>query len=169
MNIYLAGPDVFKENAKEIGNKMKELCQKHGLNGLFPLDNEIAEEGGKDVSMAIFEANRAMIDSCDIVIANLNSFRGTEPDSGTIWEVGYAIGKGKKVLGYIDNPELEYIDRVKLDIRKNNQSFSFKNGILYDENGMAVEDFKNPLNLMIAKSVEGIYPSFESALNSLNN
>ena len=34
--------------------------------------------------MVIFQANQAMIESCDIIIANLNPFRGPELDSGTV-------------------------------------------------------------------------------------
>jgi len=88
VKIYLAGPDVFEPNAKEIGKKLSKKCKKQGFKPLFPLDNEICAHTKKELSRAIFKANKAMIESCDIVIANLNPFRGPEPDSGTVWEVG---------------------------------------------------------------------------------
>ena len=39
-SIYIAGPSVFREDAIEYGNKLKELCLKYGFIGLYPLDNE---------------------------------------------------------------------------------------------------------------------------------
>ena len=41
MKIYLAGPDVFLPDAVEIGRRKVELCTRHGLTGLYPLDNAI--------------------------------------------------------------------------------------------------------------------------------
>lgn len=38
------------------------------------------------------------IEAADIVMANVQDFRGHEPDSGTVFEIGYAIGRGKAVL-----------------------------------------------------------------------
>jgi len=45
----------------------------------------------------IGERNREGIDSCEIVLACLD---GPDVDSGTASEVGYAFGRGKKVIGY---------------------------------------------------------------------
>ena len=39
--VYLAGPDVFLPDAFEIGRRKIELCTRHGLTGLYPLDNAI--------------------------------------------------------------------------------------------------------------------------------
>jgi nucleoside 2-deoxyribosyltransferase len=41
MKIYLAGPDVFLPDAVDIGRRKAELCTRHGLIGLYPLDNAI--------------------------------------------------------------------------------------------------------------------------------
>src|SRR5258708_1028231 len=35
---YLAGPEVFLPDAAEIGRRKKELCRRHGFEGLYPLD-----------------------------------------------------------------------------------------------------------------------------------
>ena len=34
--VYLAGPDVFVANAKEIGESLKKICVEAGLEGVFP-------------------------------------------------------------------------------------------------------------------------------------
>jgi nucleoside 2-deoxyribosyltransferase len=41
MQVYLAGPDVFLPDAIEIGRRKVELCARHGLTGLYPLDNAV--------------------------------------------------------------------------------------------------------------------------------
>lgn len=51
----------------------------------------------RDVNHRIGKVNRAMIDDCDAVLANLE---GTDVDSGTAAEVGYACGRGKPVFAF---------------------------------------------------------------------
>ena len=41
MKIYLAGPDVFLPDAVEIGRRKADICARHGVTGLYPLDNAI--------------------------------------------------------------------------------------------------------------------------------
>ena len=54
MRIYLAGPDVFLPNAKEIGGIKKEMCREFGFEGLFPLDNDFP---GEPSALEIYRAN----------------------------------------------------------------------------------------------------------------
>ena len=83
--IYIAGFDVFKKDSLQIGEKYCELCKSYGFEGLYPLDNKVDFNQPKQkIAQDIFIANKKMIDSCDIVIANLNQFRGQEADSGTV-------------------------------------------------------------------------------------
>ena len=158
--IYIAGPDVFEKDSIEIGKKLVKLCQDYGYEGLYPLDNVVDfSQEKKKIAKDIYDANVAMIDRCDIVIANLNKFRGLEPDSGTVWECGYAHAKGKKVYAYMDDTS-EYINHFpqKKEI----------DGIFYDEEDKVIEDFAHPLNLMISCSVEDIVEgSFEDVLKKI--
>ena len=41
MKIYLAGPDVFLPDAVEIGRRKAAIRARHGLIGLYPLDNAV--------------------------------------------------------------------------------------------------------------------------------
>ena len=34
--VYLAGPEVFLTNAREIGARKRVICERHGLVGVFP-------------------------------------------------------------------------------------------------------------------------------------
>ena len=104
--VYLAGPDVFFENPVAIGQRLKAVCQAHGLEGVFPLDAAPAPRALKPQGVArhIFDGNCKLIQSCDGVLANLQPFRGPSADCGTVWEVGYAHGLGKPCVGYTSDP-----------------------------------------------------------------
>ncbi len=154
--IYLAGPEVFLVDAQAVGERMKALCESFGYEGWFPLDNEI--EAGEPLVMArqIQEANVAMIRRCDAVIANLSPFRGPEPDSGTVWEVGFAQGLGKRVLAYSsDLRPLKIRTQQMLGLREGER----------DLQGYGLEDFGLSHNLMLAPLV--VSESLEGCLKQL--
>jgi nucleoside 2-deoxyribosyltransferase len=147
MKIYLAGPDVFLPDAVDIGRRKVELCARHGLTGLYPLDNVI-DLAAKDASLQIFRGNEKMMISADAIIANLTPFRGPGADAGTVYELGYMAGRGKLCLGYSNDPSL-YPDRV----RKFTDVAS-KDGRLVDADGLTVEDFGWTDNLMMIHALD---------------
>ncbi len=160
--IYIAGPDVFEKDSIEIGKMYSKLCNESGFIGLYPLDNVIDfNQDKKSVAKEIFEANKKLIEEADIVLANLNPFRGKEADSGTVWECGYAFALGKDVYAYMDDVS-DYIDQFT---QNEKQSI---NGVVYDKDMRAIEDFSHPINLMIACSVKQIIKGgFKEALEFL--
>ncbi|MGS1117296.1 nucleoside 2-deoxyribosyltransferase [Castellaniella sp. UC4442_H9] len=144
-SVYLAGPDVFRPDAIPYGESLKAACRRFGLEGLYPLDNALPPGLSKPQAAAwICQANLALIRRADIVMANLNPFRGAEPDSGTVFEVGYAAALGKPVWGYLEDARA-IVDRVTHRVNPD--------GRLVDEQGLQVEDFGLPLNLMLACSI----------------
>lgn len=159
--IYIAGPDVFESNSIEIGKNLVKMCQKYGYEGLYPLDNVVDFSQNKHkIAQDIFDANISMIQEADIIIANLNSFRGKEPDSGTVFECGLAYGLHKKVYGYLADT-CNYIDRFT-----ENEKF-IKDEYVSDSNERLIEDFDYPLNLMLACSTKIIKGNFETVLQFL--
>jgi hypothetical protein len=80
MKIYLAGPDVFRPDAESWANSARELCRQYGFEALTPLDHCETEP------RKICEGNLELIRKAQMVVANLNPFRGAEPDSGTAFE-----------------------------------------------------------------------------------
>jgi nucleoside 2-deoxyribosyltransferase len=152
--IYLAGFDVFLKKSIEHGQTLVAQCAAKGAVGLYPLDNQ-CPPGLTGVTMArwIAEANEAMINSCDAVLVNLNPFRGDEPDSGSVYEFGYAHGRGKPVWGYF------------ADHRPMIEKIAGAEG--FDASGMAIEDFGLPLNLMLATRWVGASTTFEAGLEGV--
>ncbi len=135
--IYLAGPDVFKPDFAAIRERLKTLCRAAGFVPLSPADGDPIECDASELSKQIYLQNIAHIDNADIVMANLENFRGYEPDSGTVFEIGYAIGRGKTVFCY-NVPAISLIEQIPCD-----QAHK-------DRDGNAVEDFGWPRNLMLA-------------------
>lgn len=160
--IYLAGPEVFELDSIKIGQKAKELCLSYGFKGLYPLDNEVNfNQSAHKIAHDIYHANIELINECDIVIANLNPFRGKEPDSGTVWECGYAKAKGKKVYAYINSKQsyLESFNENEIHII-NNEKCDLENRV--------IENFDYPLNLMLSCSIDNIIKgSLEEVLKTI--
>lgn len=154
ISIYLAGPDVFKPNAKEVGKELVRLCEKSGFKGNFPLDNEIDGNFSRTVlGEKIAEANRQMIIASDVVLANLEPFRGPSADVGTVWECAFAKGLGKKVYGY-NLPQSYYKHRV---IGK------------MPHDGLLIEDWGVFDNIMIAYGLDNTFLGIISALEYLKS
>ncbi len=147
MKIYLAGPDVFLPDALDIGRRKVELCRRHGLIGLYPLDNAV-ERTASDASLQIFRGNQTMMIEADAIIANLTPFRGPGADPGTVYELGYMAGRGKFCLGYSNDPSI-YATRVSEFTAVNS-----RDGRLVDGLGLTVEDFGLSDNLMMMHALD---------------
>jgi nucleoside 2-deoxyribosyltransferase len=147
MKIYLAGPDVFLPDAMEIGRRKLELCTRHGLTGLYPLDNPV-DLAANGASLQIFHGNEALMQSADAIIANLTPFRGPGADAGTVYELGYMAGRGKLCLGYSNDASV-YASRVR-----EFTEVTSRDGILTDAQGLTVEDFGLTDNLMMIHALD---------------
>ncbi|HLY54529.1 MAG TPA: nucleoside 2-deoxyribosyltransferase [Stellaceae bacterium] len=145
--LYLAGPDVFLPDAIEMGRRKKALCTRYGVEGLYPLDNEIAAAGGASLDRLIYRANVAMIRTADAAIVNLTPFRGPSADTGTVFELGLLSGLGKPAFCYT-NDAADLIERV----RRHGPAV-FDGTDWRDSDGMSIEDFGNVDNLMIDAAV----------------
>lgn len=146
--VYLAGPEVFLRNAKEIGEQKNALCRKYGFVGVFPLDNEVDVRGKspQEVGLCISDANEDLIRTCDVVVANMTPFRGPSADVGTAYEMGYAHALGKRVYAYT-NVALPFTERTKVAL--NLEVKRSEDGRLRDANGMFIEENELTDNLML--------------------
>ncbi|KAB0544119.1 nucleoside 2-deoxyribosyltransferase [Kerstersia gyiorum] len=159
MKIYLAGFDVFRPDALVHGASLKAACADLGLEGLYPLDNQAPGDlSGLALAQWICAANLALIDSADMVMANLNPFRGHEPDSGTVFETGYAVAQGKPVWGYTHEtgPLLAQIPGQPDEA-----------GRPIDAQGYVIEDFGLPLNLMLACRIQIVHGDARECLQRI--
>jgi nucleoside 2-deoxyribosyltransferase len=145
--VYLAGPDVFLPDALEVGRRKVAICAQYGLSGLYPLDNTV-DLTSHTASLDIFRGNEAMMDAADAIIANLTAFRGPGADAGTVYELGYMAGRGRLCLGYSNDPST-YADRAR-----HFTAVHSENGRLIDAEGLTIEDFGHPDNLMMIHALD---------------
>ena len=147
-SVYLAGPDVFRADAGEVALAHKALCRRCGFEPLHPGD-----QPPDATSRDIFHANIGMIRRADAVLANLEPFRGPEVDSGTAFEVGFAVALGKLVVGHVAIPESlrQRVARLYGEV-----AYHPASGVWRDRDGQLVEDFGHAVNLMLAESCAAI-------------
>ena len=140
MKIYLAGPDIFRPDVQAWITSARDICRQHGFEALTPLDH------GETEPRKILAGNLELIRKAQMVVANLNPFRGFEPDSGTAFELGYALALGKKLWAYVDSAE-PLLDRIRC-------AEALSADAKRDSQGMAIEDFGLPINLMLALNAQ---------------
>lgn len=138
---YLAGPDVFLPGAAGHARRKLEICARHGMEGLAPLNEDVTSLQGMssgDAWATIYRKDIAMMEACDVVIANLTPFRGASADSGTLVEVGWFLGRGRPVFGY-SNIATPFAERCRQQVAALPDPLP----------GLSVEGFGLPDNLMI--------------------
>jgi len=167
MKIYLAGPGVFLPDAKAWGHRLQQACAQQGMHGLFPLDAHCPAHLHDKAARRrwIFTNNCALIRECDAVFADVRAFRSdSEPDSGTAFEIGFAHALGKPVWLWLPDcpPSSTQIARVACAQHGENW---------VDAEGLLVEDFGAPLNLMLwdAASGKSFEPEPEAAIAQMAN
>ncbi|MDR0620922.1 MAG: nucleoside 2-deoxyribosyltransferase [Deltaproteobacteria bacterium] len=153
MLVYFAGPDVFFPTYQTTMETIRALTKPHGIVPIFPGESVLTD------GQAIADSCMRQIDRSDGVIANLNPFHGQEPDSGTVFECGYAIAKGKWVIGYLSD-----LRDALTKLREWDQGPG-PNSVRCQD-GSDVENFNEPLNIMLAKTVKGLYASVEEAIKA---
>ena len=86
---------------------------------------------------------------CDIVLADLNDFRGFEPSTDVSFECGMGFQLGKKLFGYMGDTRI-----MKERIPNYGSQREYR-----DECGRNAENFDYPINLMFSASM----PIFKAA------
>ncbi len=138
---YLAGPDVFLPDAVAHARRKMAICARHGIEGRPPLNEDVGpiqDMSDADAWATIYRKDIAMMEECDIIIANLTPFRGVSADGGTLIEVGWFLGRGRPVFGY-SNSAAAFAERCR------EQTAALPDPMP----GLSVEGFGLPDNLMI--------------------
>ncbi len=111
MNVYIASPLGFAKSTIPFMDSLEILLKAQGIEIFNPWRNPLEKEIGLALSIAdrgqriaelrrvnneIGRSNEKAILECDIVVAILD---GTDVDSGTASEIGFAYAKNKRILG----------------------------------------------------------------------
>lgn len=148
MKLYLAGPDVFRADAKAIAARKKALCARYGFEGLDPLDQD-PPTGlcPAETASAIFRANSALMRRADGIVADLSPFRGPSADPGTVFELGFMTGLGKPAFGYSTSVE-PFLQRTAAICGVRGVDGEWR-----DADGLVIEPFGLRDNLMIDRAL----------------
>ena len=140
-SVYLAGPEVFLPDPlrEQVQTDKRQRCEYLGITALIPGDNDEGLLTQANPALAIYEANLALLQQADGIIANLSPFRGPSADVGTVFELGLMLGLGRSAVGYsvCDTP---FPKRIP-------------GGARGDRQGYAIEPFGLPDNLMLPCSL----------------
>ena len=99
--IYIAGPECFYTGGYEMLGAMRKYAESKGFGVTLPNDHPL-DMGNPDLQKradSIFADLKAIMLDTTVVIADLEAYRGSEADSGTIYELGMAYGKGARCYG----------------------------------------------------------------------
>lgn len=160
--VYLSGVERYQENAKEIFEHKKKICQKYGLIAIAPTD--LAEGVEKIITdqpylwaANMFEHYQNHVRACDVIIADLNNYRGYEINNDVGFECGMAFQLGKKMYGYMDHTD-PLINRIP----HLGEAYEFR-----DHTGSNVENFDYPVNLMFGCSMDILEGTFEETIKKV--
>lgn len=126
--LYIAGPECFYRNGYELWWAQRKLAEYHGLHVVLPtsthlkLDDDDARMNAKE----IFDDLVVQIDHTTAIIADLEIFRGCEPDGGTVFELGWVWSRYGRLYGY---------SRDLRPMAVKNQQTKLVGGRLLDQNG----------------------------------
>ncbi len=100
-SVYLAGPEVFLPNAREILDLKAALTREAGLIPVSPGDLEFPPNSSKwELGLAISAIDEKLMHGAHAIIANLTPFRGLAADTGTCFELGFMCAQGKPAFAY---------------------------------------------------------------------
>lgn len=158
--IYIAGPECFYKGGPAILNAMRRRAESLGFGVTLPNDHPL-DMGNPDLSKradSIFEDLKKIMKETTVIIADLEAYRGSEADSGTIYEIGMAYADGIKCYGYT---------RDKRPLAWKDQKYVLKDGVVYDENGKPAPYKELPFSPTVVGSTKIVEGDFDDCLAML--
>ncbi|MCL2141355.1 MAG: nucleoside 2-deoxyribosyltransferase [Methanimicrococcus sp.] len=97
VTVYLAGP-LFSKAELDYNKTIQQMLLNMGFQVFFPQEdaNDNETKRHDQHQSAIFQSCLHGLKKSDIVVAVLD---GTDVDSGTAWELGYAYAENKPIIG----------------------------------------------------------------------
>lgn len=157
--IYIAGPECFFENGKAVLGSMRNLSESQGHDVSLPNDDPLKMDH-EDLQLnahSIFENLKKRMLDTTMIISDLDQFRGAEPDSGTIYEMGMAYALNLKIYGHTrDMRPLVWKDQKLVN----------HEGVPFDEHNHKHYYSFLPFSPMIMASTRLVEGNFEDTLTA---
>jgi nucleoside 2-deoxyribosyltransferase len=149
MKIYLAGP-LFSAAERNFNSALTRLLRNKGHEVWLPQEFEQRTMTARQIFVKDVEG----IDWADVVVANMD---GSDPDSGTCWECGYAFRKKPVILFRTDFRADHKLGGDRPEIEGNNDA---------PYNLMLTESASKRLDLPFA-ALDSLADSIDQALQHL--
>ena len=122
--LYIAGPECFYPRGYSLWHAQRKLAEYYGFTVVLPNDTplNLEHENLKDNAREIFSNLQDVIQQTNIIIADLELFRSSEPDCGTLFELGMVYAAKGLLYGYT---------RDKREMKCKNQSAFLKAGAIH--------------------------------------
>ncbi len=144
LRMFITGPQKYYPNGLKELKMMKAYAEMYGFEVIN--DFSYIENGFRDYE----HIDRNFLDDCDVVVADVNPFRGGEPESGTVFDMGVAYSKSKKIYSHVKD--------LRNVVHKYPYAYFDEEGNIIDEMGLIFRAGPTPGNLMYmvpSKMIEG--------------
>lgn len=160
--VYLAGLERYDADAKEMYEIMKQICDRYGMDAYTPTDwadgvVEIKADHELTAAANLLDNYQQHVRNCDLIVADLNDYKGYECSNDVGFECGMAFQLGKKLYGYMDDTR-----PMKDRVPHLGEEQGFR-----DMSGCNVENFDYPLNLMFGCSMKLFQGKFEQVMEAI--
>ena len=158
--LYIAGPECFYTYGYDALGAMRARAEALGFGVTLP-NNDPLDLDNPDLQKradSIFANLEEVMLKTTAIVSDLEAYRGAEPDSGTIYEIGMAYAKGAKSYGYT---------RDKRSFMTKNQKACTLNGKAVDELGNCEMYGKLPFAPSIIGSTKIVEGDFDDCLKAI--
>lgn len=158
--LYIAGPECFYTGGYAALDYMKRRAESLGFQVTLPNSNplDLDNEDLRKRACSIFRDLEEDMNASTAIIADLEAYRGSEADSGTVYEMGMAYARGISCYGYT---------RDKRTLTWKDQKYTLKDGVVYDEAGRPAPYQDLPFSTCVVGSAKIVEGDFDDCLKLL--
>ena len=156
--IYVAGPVCFFPRGYEIWTARRREAQYYGFTVTLPNDNKLPQaDTPEQRAYYILKNCRDSINLSTGIIADLENFRGGEPDGGTIYEIGLAYGHDCKCYAFTR-------DKRPMGVKYN--AGTYVPGAILDYKGRKLPHIRLPFGVCVMGACKVVEGTFTDALKA---
>lgn len=158
--LYIAGPACFYPRGYDLWEALRRQAVYYGFQVALPNDNKLKldHEDLQKNADAIFANCAESMNRSTAILADLELFRGAEPDGGSIYEIGMAYARGLRCYAYT---------RDKRPLTHKYQQAYLKDGQAFDQDGRPLPYGDLPFSPSVVASCKIVEGSFVDCLKTL--
>ena len=160
VGLYIAGPECFYTRGYDLWWAQRRLAEYHGFRVVLPTDTSLKLDY-PDLRLnakEIFEDLKVRVKRTSAIIADLEFFRGCEPDGGTLFEIGMIYAKHGRCYGYTRD--------IRPMVHKN-QGARLRDGVVVDQAGWSHPYGELPFCPSLIGSTKIVEGGFEDCLQTM--